>query len=496
MANRATVATMSRTVSAQRVATLVGDFPRSPAYAGLADRVRVLIGDGRIGLDVRLPSERELTAALDVSRTTVTRAYDVLREDGYAEARRGSGTFTRVPGGRRRAHDRALMPGTGGDDVIDLNCAAHSAPPGLMEAYQRATEQLPAYLGGPGYFPLGMPALQARIAAAYEARGLPTAPEQVMVTAGALAAASVVARAFTAPGERVVVESPTYPNATEAVRHAGARLVPATVDPDGWDLDALAATLRQTSPRLAYLIPDFQNPTGHLMDDAQREELAGALARTRTVAVVDEAHQALAHAPELAAAMPRPLAAHAAGAITIGSASKSFWGGLRLGWVRAPLEQMDRLLQARVGLDLGAPVLEQLVLCDLLDHADEVLPVHRERLVAGRDAVVAAVRDLLPDWRFRVPEGGLALWCELPAPLGTAVTEEAAGRGVVLAPGPVFAVEGGLDRFVRIPWTTSPESLTEAVRRLAGAWDHVSHADRPAPGRPGSRSGAGRVVVA
>lgn len=483
---------MTRVLHAQRVATLVGTFPRSPAYLGLAESLRVLIGDGRIGIDVRLPSERDLTAALDVSRTTVTRAYEVLRESGYAEARRGSGTFTTVPGGQRRAHDRSLMPGTGGEDVIDLNCAAHSAPPGLVEAYQRATEQLPAYLSGPGYFPLGVPALQARIAAAYEARGLPTVPEQVMVTAGALAGASIVAQAFTAPGERVVVESPTYPNATQAVRHAGARLVAATVDPDGWDLDALAATLRQTSPRLAYLIPDFQNPTGQLMDDAQREELARALARTRTTVVADEAHQALALRPGLADDMPRPLAAHAPDAITIGSASKSFWGGLRLGWVRAPLADMDRLLQARIGLDLGAPVFEQLVLADLLDHADEVLPVHRERLLTGRDALVAAVRAHLPSWRFRVPDGGLALWCELPEALGTATTVEAERRGLVVAPGPVFAVEGGLDRFVRIPWTASPDDLTEAVRRLAAAWEHVS----TDAARPAARRAAGRVMVA
>ncbi|WP_191281261.1 MocR-like transcription factor YczR [Nocardioides flavus (ex Wang et al. 2016)] len=483
---------MNRIVSAQRVATLVGDFPRSPAYVGLAESLRVLIGDGRVGIGVRLPSERDLTAALDVSRTTVTRAYEVLRESGYAEARRGAGTFTTVPGGRRRAHDRSLLPGAGGDDVIDLNCAAHSAPPGLVEAYQRATEQLPAYLSGPGYFPLGVPALQARIAAAYEARGLPTVPEQVMVTAGALAGASIVAQAFTAPGERVVVESPTYPNATQAVRHAGARLVPAAVDPDGWDLDALAATLRQTSPRLAYLIPDFQNPTGHLMTDAQREELAGVLARTRTVVVADEAHQALALSPGLAGSMPRPLAAYAGDAITIGSASKAFWGGLRLGWVRAPLADMDRLVQARIGLDLGAPVFEQLVLADLMDHADEVLPLHRERLLAGRDALVAAVREHLPTWRFRVPDGGLALWCELPEPLGTATSAEAERRGVVVAPGPVFAVEGGLDRHVRIPWTASPERLTEAVRRLAAAWEHVG-ADGAGPT---TRNVAGRVMVA
>ena len=492
IATSAIVATMSPTLSATRVATLVGDFPRSPAYVGLADSLRVLIGDGRIGLGVRLPSERELTAARDVSRPPVTRADEVLRESGYAEARRGSGTFTRVPGGRRRAHDRSLLPGTGGEDVIDLNCAAHSAPPGLAEAYQRATDELPAYLGGPGYFPLGVPALQARIAASYEARGLPTVPEQVMVTAGALAAASIVAQAFTGPGDRVVVESPTYPNATEAVRHAGARLVAATVDPDGWDLDALGATMRQSSPRLAYLIPDFQNPTGHLMTQAQREELAAHLARTRTVAVVDEAHQALALRPGLAQSMPAPLAAVAESAITIGSASKAFWGGLRLGWVRAPLAEMDRLLQARIGLDLGAPVFEQLVLADLMDRADEVLPAHRERLLAGRDALVAAVREHLPEWRVRVPDGGLALWCELPDALGTATTAEAERRGVVVAPGPVFAVEGGLDRFVRIPWTASPDVLVEAVRRLAAAWEHVSSD----AARPATQRAAGRVMVA
>jgi DNA-binding transcriptional MocR family regulator len=163
--------------------------------------------------------------------------------------------------------------------------------------------------------------------------------------------------------------------------------------------------------------------------------------------------------------------------------------------VRAPLADMDRLIHARIGLDLGAPVFEQLVLADLMDHADEVLPLHRERLVAWRDALVAAVREHLPEWRFRVPDGGLALWCELPEALGTATSAEAERRGVVVAPGPVFAVEGGLDRYVRIPWTASPETLTEAVRRLAGAWEHVSTTTRPASGRS-RREGAGRVMVA
>ncbi|GAA4726783.1 PLP-dependent aminotransferase family protein [Nocardioides endophyticus] len=477
---------MTRLLGAGRVATLVGDFDRSPAYAGLADALILLIGDGRIAVDTRLPSERELTEALSVSRTTVTRAYAALRDAGYAEARRGAGTFTRVPGGRSRAHDRALLPRPGDGDAIDLNCAAPSAPPGIARAYADAVAELPAYLGGHGYFPAGLPSLQAAVAASYDARGLPTSPDQIMVTPGALTAASIVAQAFSGPGDRVLVETPTYPNATDALRHSGARLVPSPVDPDGWDLDSVAATLRQTSPRLAYLIPDFQNPTGHLMTDEQRGSYAAHLRRAHTVAVVDEAHQALALEGQQ---MPRPFASYAPDTITIGSASKSFWGGLRLGWIRAPRGQMERLTQARVSLDLGAPVLEQLVLARLLADADEILAANRSRLREQRDALAGAVAVHLPEWTFHRPTGGLALWCRLPGAFGTALATEAERRGVIIAPGPVFAAEGGLDRFVRIPWTRPADELTEAVRRIAGAWALVRS-------QPASTGRVGRVMVA
>jgi DNA-binding transcriptional MocR family regulator len=461
-----------RIVSATRVATLVGDFDRSPAYAGLAESLRLLIGDGRIELGVRLPSERELTSALGVSRTTVTRAYAALQETGYAEARRGSGTFTRVPGGRTRVRDRALLPRstTGATTIIDLDCAAPSAPPGVARAYAEALDELPAHLGGHGYFPVGLPALQQAIAAAYDARGLPTDPDQVMVTPGALAAAAIVAHACTGRGDRVVVESPVYPNATQALRHSGARLVTTPVDPDRWDLAATSTVLRQTRPRLAYVVPDFQNPTGHLMGAAQREEYAAHLRRSRTTAVVDEAHQSLALDGQR---MPAPFAAFARDAITIGSASKMFWGGLRLGWLRAPAPLMDRLVRSRVSLDLGTPVLEQLVLARLLADPGPVLGPHRERLREQRDALVAAVAGRLPDWRFRKPGGGLALWCELPEALGTTVAEEAERLGVAVSPGPVFAAEGGLNRFVRLPWTRPVDELVEAVDLLALAWERA-----------------------
>jgi DNA-binding transcriptional MocR family regulator len=475
------------TVSAARVATLVEGFDRSPAYAGLAEALALLVGDGRISLDTRLPSERDLTVALGVSRTTVTRAYAMHRDSGYAVARQGAGTFTRVPGGRSRVHDRALVPRSDDEDAVDLSCAASSAPPRLMAAFSAAAADLPAYLGGHGYYPAGLPRLQAAIASTYDDRGLPTDPAQIMVTPGALSAAAIVAQAHVGPGDRAMVESPVYPNATEAVRHCGARLVVSEVDPQGWDLDAVGSTLRRSRPTLAYLIPDFQNPTGHVMTDAQRQEYAAHLRAAGTIAVVDEAHQALALDGQ---DMPRPFAAYHADTMTVGSASKSFWGGLRLGWIRAPIGAMDRLTSARIRLDLGAPVMEQLVLARLLADGP-VLAEHLARLRDQRDDLLAALAGRLPDWSFHRPTGGLAVWCRLPVSAASALAAEAERLGVIVTPGRAFAAEGGLERFVRVPWTRPVAELDLAVDRLAAAWDVVrSLRTATPPTRPG------RVLVA
>jgi DNA-binding transcriptional MocR family regulator len=171
--------------------------------------------------------------------------------------------------------------------------------------------------------------------------------------------------------------------------------------------------------------------------------------------------------------------------VTVGGASKSFWGGLRIGWIRAPHDLVANLLSARLSLDLGAPVLEQLVLLELLSHRDEILAERRAAVAASRDVLVGALRERLPQWEFRVPNGGLCLWVQLPEALSTAVTAAADRHGLVLAPGPQFAVEGGMERFLRIPFTShAPDLLVEAVDRLALAWQDAVSA-RPA-GRPRS----------
>jgi DNA-binding transcriptional MocR family regulator len=472
---------VARSITPDRLATLVGDFDRSPAYRGLRAALQELIGDGRIPIGTRLPSERSVTDVLGVSRTTVTRAYSALVDSGFATARQGSGTFASVPFDRRRAHDRALHPmgkAQPTDAAVDLNCAASAATPGVAAAYERAFAALPRYLGSDGYLPSGLPELQAMIAQTYDDRGLPTLAEQIVITAGALSGVAIVARALSRPGGRVMIESPVYPNAIGALRLGGGRLVNAPLaDPlgeDGWDLDGVEAALRQTSPHQAYLIPDFQNPTGFLMSEADRERYARALHATRTTAIVDETLHPTSLTDD---PMPRPFAAYATDAITLGSVSKMFWGGLRVGWIRSPRHLVDRIVAARVHVDLGSSLFDQLVVTELMGKTDVLL--QRRALLRGRrDALADALRQHLPSWRFRLPGGGLALWVTMPHGSATRLAADAERVGIYFAPGPVFTVEGGADSRLRIPFTKPEDQLVLAVQRIADAWDATAGAPK------------------
>lgn len=452
----------------RKLAELLGPWHGAdrPSSSLLAVAVRHLVLDGRLPPGTRLPAERELAESLGVSRTLITRALDRLREEGFVASRRGAGSWTTLPDAARAtgASGGWYPPAT--PEVINLAQAAPTAPPELCAAVDRARVRLPEHLTGHGYQPHGLPLLRERIAERFTQRGLPTTPEQVLVTHGAQHAFALVLRMLVSPGERVLVEHPTYPNALEALRGLHARPVAVPMVEDGWDLELLAATLRQTSPRLAYLLPDFHNPTGVRLDAEGRARLARALARTCTNAVVDET---LVDIDLTGEEPPPPMAALTERVITVGSASKSFWGGLRLGWVRASEEFVQRVVAGRAALDLGSPVFEQLVLAELLTDADEVLARRRAEVVERRQCLVDALREHLPHWRFRLPDGGLALWCDIGEPVSSRLAVAAEQHGVRVAPGARFSVHGSLERWIRVPYTLPGDQLVEAIRRLAAA---------------------------
>jgi DNA-binding transcriptional MocR family regulator len=479
------------TTSARALAALVGDFAsdRPPRYAALAGRIRRLVADGRVPLGTRLPAERELATALALSRATVTAAYTRLREDGWATARQGAGTFAALPAGPHRG---AWVPGPPDDGAVDLAHAAPAAPASVPAALAAALEELPRFLGSHGYHPAGLPDLRARVAARYTARGLPTAPEQVLVTNGALHGVSIGFAGLLGRGRRVLVEQPSYPNALQAARALGARVLPVALDPDepaAW-LDAAERALSAVRPAAAYLMPDFQNPTGVLLDASGRERLARALRRTGTPAVVDETFAELG----LDTTAPAPLAAFGAGHLSVGTLSKVAWGGLRVGWVRAEADVVRRLTSVAVRTSMSGPVVEQLAACALLDGLDESLTALREQLRERRAVLTGELRQRLPEWRVPEPAGGLVLWCGLPSPRSRAVVAAAERLGLRLAAGPLFGTGHALDDRLRLPYTQPPDVLRRAVALLARADAEVTGGAPPAD-EPGVAADEPQPVV-
>jgi DNA-binding transcriptional MocR family regulator len=441
-----------------------------PLYRHLAQAISALILDGRIALHVRLPAERELAAALGISRPTITAVYDLLRQSGYAHSRKGSGTWTDLPAGVTPSGvARRLAPP---ETVIDLARAAPGLPEQMIaDALQHVAPRLAEHAHTPGYHPYGLPGLRAEIAERFTRRGLATVPEQILVTSGAQHALSLVIGLLTAPGDRVMVENPSYPNALEAIRRARLRSVSVPVTDTGWDIEIIESTLHQVVPQLAFLIPDFHNPTGLLMPGHERARILRAAQRTGTWLVIDETLADLA----LDVPASPPFAAHAApgGAgqvITIGSMSKTHWGGLRIGWLRAPSRLVTELAGQRIATDMGGSVVDQLLALTLLSRIAELLPSRLRDLREQRAALSAALSEHIPQWTWRPPSGGLSLWVDLGEPIASALAERVLDFGVRIEGGGYFATDPGiLEQRLRIPYTAPPETLREAVSRMAAA---------------------------
>jgi DNA-binding transcriptional MocR family regulator len=440
---------------------------RTPIWRQLAEALRLLILDGRLALETRLPGERELAAALNISRTTVASALGQLREEGYLYSRQGSGSRIALP-------ERPVEAAAKQTDPLSVNLAvaALSAGPEIHQAYSQALKIMPEHLSNTGYDQQGLPLLREAIARRYSERGLPTRSDEVMIVNGALSGFALVLRLFTGPGDRVVVDAPTYPMALSAIQGASCRPVSVALPQQGWDCDGLAATIAQTAPRLAWLMPDFHNPTGRCMDSATRQRVADIAAQTRTTLVADETMVDLWYdAPP-----PPPLAAFNPDApvITIGSAGKSFWGGLRIGWIRASSRTIASLVQARDSLDLGSPLLEQLACCWLLENENRLLPSRRAMLATRRDMCGALMAEYFPHWRFTPPEGGLSFWVELPGMLATLFSVRAESRGIHIGTGTRFGLAGAFDRYLRLPFTLSDDELRSAFTTLQPLWHSLT----------------------
>ncbi|GAA3736012.1 DNA-binding transcriptional MocR family regulator [Spinactinospora alkalitolerans] len=467
------------------LATLLGGWSGGdgPLYRKLARALRRTVEGGTLAVGERLPSERLLAAALAVSRTTVVAAYDELRAEGVLDSRRGSGTRVNpalapvrsdgwVPGGRSRPIYQRLIDGP--SELISLSCVTAEGLPEVAEAVRDvAAEELPALMAEAGYHPRGLPALRAAIADHHTRRGLPTRPEEIVVTTGAQQAVALVSGLYLRNGSPVLVESPSFAGCLDLLRATGADLLTAPLDFEGVDPVAVREALRERGPHLLYVMPSYHNPTGVMMSAARRREIAGLAARYGVPVLEDSAYTGM-RAPD----EPGPMAAFAppeAEVVTVESLAKVGWAGLRIGWLRAPAEIAERISRRKALTDLGSPLLDQAVAARLIPRLDG-LALTRSRMLGERLALLEErLREALPSWTWRRPDGGSALWVRLPGTSAQVFAQIALRHGVEIVPGSVMAPGDGetYREFFRLPFGFGPQVLEELVRRLARAWTEL-----------------------
>ncbi len=440
---------------------------RDPAYEALADAIRLLCLDNRLAPRTALPAERELAATLGLSRTTVAAAYRSLRESGHIESLRGSGSVT-LPAPHRESAPPAHVA-----DEIDLTQASPAAWPGLAGALTETASEAASILSRPGYDIVGSRELRRAIAARYEQRGLPTRPEEILVTTGAQSAIHLIASALVRRGDRVVIETPTYPHAAEAFRNVDARLVTIPVSTSGgWDLERAEQVFSRTEPTLAYLMPTFHNPTGRSMTRREQDVIARAAGDSGCMLVLDETTAELSLDD---ATIPDP-ALIGTPALRIGSLGKTVWGGLRVGWIRAQPQTIRRLVASRPSRELGTPEFEQAVAVGLLQRMPEILSQRAALLAEGHTALRETLATRLPEWGIPDVQGGVSLWVRLDAPLSAGLVMALRTRGVHLSSGSRFAPDGTHESNLRIPFTASPQLLRRGVGVIADVWPAVKAA--------------------
>jgi GntR family transcriptional regulator/MocR family aminotransferase len=471
--------------------------PRSgrPVYLQIAQALMLEIHRGRFRPGDPLPGYRTLAQELGVSRNTVMAAYRELAAEGWLVAASGEGSAVapsppaRLPGGVTEGGrpdaaapgamgfdlHRAPDPGAPPDRRALLRVATGNPDPRLLpgaalaRAYRRALTVNPK-----GTLalddPQGHPALREALAGHLRAgRGVPAAPERLVITRGGQLPLALVAHALLAPGDAVAVEALGARDAWEACARAGARCLPVPVDEGGLDVEALERLAGAERLRAVLVSPVRQYPTTVPLAPERRARLLALAARHR-LAVLEGDHDAEF---QFDGPAPPPLAAEdrAGVVVLVGSLSKVFSPGLRLGYVLAPAPLVAELRSARDALDRhGDPALER-AMAELLEdgeigrHLNRMHPVYRLRRDALARALTAhagAALSLAP------PTGGLALWARVRGDVDVdALARRALERGVAVQAGRQFAFDGGPVQGLRIGFSAhAEEELAEVARRL------------------------------
>jgi DNA-binding transcriptional MocR family regulator len=344
-------------------------------------------------------------------------------------------------------------------DIVDVD--------GLRDAAVRAFESDPAGTTAYGTS-IGYPRLRSWIA---DRHGVE--PERVLVTNGSMQADAFLFEHLVHPGDDVVVERPSYDRTLLSLRQRGARLHAVELEPDGIDTQALERLLEggaPVQPKLAHIIPNFQNPAGYTISLAKREALLQLAARHDFVVFEDDPYVALRFSGET---LPTMLSMDPERVVYASSFSKTVCPGIRVGYLVGPPELIKAIAQLATNTYISPNMVSQSIVYEFCASGaiDRSIETVKAALAERASTLAQALRRDLPEAEFVEPQGGYFMWVTLPE--GTdvhALFQAAADRGVSFVKGTDFLLEGG-ENTLRLAYSgVTPEQVDAGIARLAEAY--------------------------
>jgi len=455
-----------------------------PLYRQLGGYVQRLINSGDLQPGDRLPPTRELAGQLGLNRTTVSAAYEWLESEGMIQGAVGRGSFVL---GNPQASARIPLPAQGIDwsrsltpsmfassgspasNVVDFSSSRPSEHLFPLTDFRECCGEVLAdprlqsllQLGSP----LGHAPLRAWLLQRARQQGAAGNNDDILITNGCQQAVDILRRALTQPGTRVAIEEPVYPGLRNLFLDAGADLIGVPVAGEGLDLYSLRKAL-EAGAKVVVVTPSFQNPTGATIPLAARSALIAMTREAGAVVIENDIYSDLVYhggnLPKLKSLDPN--------VIMLGSFSKIAFPGVRVGWIVAPKPVIARAAELKQLTDLHTDQLSQAFLLrfaesgHLAKHEAIVVAAGREKL----RAVEQASRKYLPTCRYRVPDGGMNMWIDLPAGLDAGALRGLARQaGADYLPGRYFSVSRSLDSGLRLSFAgLEPAEIRRGIEIL------------------------------
>lgn len=319
----------------------------------------------------------------------------------------------------------------------------------------------------------GVPLLRELLAERISKQGLPVTAENILITTGSQQGLDLIGRVFIEPGDYVITELPTYLGALQAFNFYQCRYAPVQMDNDGMIIDQLEEKIRLFNPKLIYVVPNFQNPSGITLSYQRRKALMSLVFRHQVALIDDNPYGELRYS-----GTPQPSLRGLGGdaVIQLGTFSKLISPGLRVGWICAPVSAIKIIEKAKQAVDLHSATFTQFVVAEFLKRGflEPHIEIIRASYAARREIMINAMKEHFPanvTWPF--PDGGLFLWVQLPEHVSsTMIFQQAVNEGVAFVPGRPFHPDGSGDNTMRLNFASSTaENIVEGIRRLGRVFE-------------------------